>query len=175
MREKNYPGVQNNRTVCLLVTDKKIPTYAIECSTIAISQLDLQLIRTCTSTSSIVSIIDSGFCKIRIKIRFLFKNEQLVSILIAQTSVHYWYRNRSCLRLIICFGWDKKISFKRKKILFPKKRIIRCKQDLYWYQKWTEVWAIIPILVDSGRINPDLNVNQYFQIGSFKKHARLVE
>ena len=42
---------------------------------------------------------------------------------IAQTSVHYWYRYRSCLRLIIHFFGT-----------FMSPKIIRCKQDLYRYQ-----------------------------------------
>ena len=54
----------------------------------------------------------------------------LCIILIAQTSAHYWYPYRSCLRLIICL-WGTRKWFFTSEIYFlsPQKRIIRLKQD----------------------------------------------
>ena len=52
------------------------------------------------------------------------------SFLIPQTSAHYWYRY-TYLDFLFCVFGDEKIIFK-KLLLFP--RIVRRKQDLYWYQ-----------------------------------------
>ena len=51
--------------------------------------------------------------------------------LIGQTSGHYCNQNRSCLRLIICFGGTRKWFLEvYNHFLVPKKQIIRPKQDL---------------------------------------------
>ena len=51
---------------------------------------------------------------------------------VAQTSAHYRYRFRSCLRLIISFlGTRKLFSKVKKNLVLPPKRIIGHKQNLY--------------------------------------------
>ena len=62
---------------------------------------------------------------------------------VAQTSAHYWYRSRSYLRLIIHFvGMRKWFSEVKHHFLIPPKCT---KQDLYWYQKWTEKFELWPM------------------------------
>ena len=61
-------------------------------------------------------------------------------LIIAQTSAHYQFRYRSCLRLIIRNYRDKKMIFRSKShFLVPKKQNIRCKEELYLYWQWAEV------------------------------------
>ena len=61
------------------------------------------------------------------------------SSLIAQTSAQalYWYKSCLCL-IIYFFGTRKLFSEIKNHVLVSPKRVIKCKQDLYWLSMWIE-------------------------------------